>query len=331
MNSADGLTNSAILLLSLGEEQAAEVFKHLAPKEVEKVGAAMAALGNITRDRIDGVLKHFTDEAENQTPLGTDNDDYVRKVLTRALGEEKAGFLLSRIVKNNSTEGIDTLKWMDASMIAELIQFEHPQIIASILVHLERDVAAEVLKLFTERNRNDVVMRIATLDGIQPAALRELNEVLSKLMSGTESKKDTLGGVRTAAEILNFVGSGVETATVEAIKESDPDLAQKIVDEMFLFENLAEVEDKSIQIILREVQSESLVIALKGADEALREKIFKNMSARAAEMLRDDLSSKGPVRIAEVETAQKEILKTARRLADEGQIVLGGSGADSYL
>jgi len=327
----DGLTNSAILLLSLGEEQAAEVFKQLAPKEVEKIGAAMAALGNVTRDRIEGVLKSFANDAENQTPLGNDNDEYVRNVLTRALGEEKAGFLLSRIVKQNGSEGIDTLKWMDASMIAELIQFEHPQIIASILVHLERDVAAEVLKLFTERNRNDVVMRIATLDGIQPAALRELNEVLSKLMSGTESKKDSLGGVRTAAEILNFVGSGVEAATVEAIKESDPDLAQKIVDEMFLFENLAEVEDKSIQLILREVQSESLVIALKGADEALREKIFKNMSARAAEMLRDDLSSKGPVRIAEVEAAQKEILKSARKLAEDGQIVLGGGGADSFL
>lgn len=327
----DGLVNSAILLLSLGEEHAAEVFKHLAPKEVEKVGAAMAALGNVTRDRIDGVLRSFADDAGNQTPLGTDNDDYVRKVLTRALGEEKAGFLLSRIVKQNGSQGIDTLKWMDASMIAELIQFEHPQIIASILVHLERDVAAEVLKLFNERNRNDVVMRIATLDGIQPAALRELNEVLSKLMTGTESKKDSLGGVRAAAEILNFVGSGVEAATVEAIKQSDPDLAQKIVDEMFLFENLSDVEDKSIQLILREVQSESLVIALKGADEALREKIFKNMSSRAAEMLRDDLSSKGPVRVAEVETAQKEILKTARRLAEEGQIVLGGGGADSYL
>ncbi len=329
--SNDGLTNSAILLLSLGEEQAAEVFKQLAPKEVEKIGAAMAALGNITRDRIEGVLKSFAVDAENQTPLGTDNDEYVRKVLTRALGEEKAGFLLSRIVKQGGSGGIDTLKWMDAPMIAELIHFEHPQIIASILVHLERDVAADVLKLFTERNRNDVVMRIASLDGIQPAALRELNEVLSKLMSGTESKKETLGGVRTAAEILNFVGSGIETLTVEAIKESDPDLAQKIVDEMFLFENLAEVDDKSIQLILREVQSEALVIALKGADEALREKIFKNMSSRAAEMLRDDLSSKGPVRVAEVEAAQKDILKSARKLADEGQIVLGGGGADSFL
>lgn len=330
MNS-EGLMNSAVLLLSLGEEHAAEVFKHLGPKEVESLGAAMAALGNVTRDRIEGVWKHFADAAENQTPLGTNNDEYVRKVLTRALGEEKAGFLLTRIIKHNHSEGIDTLKWMDAGMIAELIQFEHPQIIASVLVHLDRDVAAEVLKLFPERNRNDVVLRIATLDGIQPAALRELNEVLSKLMTGTESKKDSLGGVRTAAEILNYVGSSIESATVEAIKESDPDLAQKIVDEMFLFENLAEVDDKAIQLILREVQSESLVIALKGADEALREKIFKNMSSRAAEMLRDDLSSKGPVRVAEVEAAQKEILKTARKLADEGQIVLGGGGADSFL
>jgi flagellar motor switch protein FliG len=330
MNS-DGLTKSAILMLSLGEEQAAEVFKQLAPKEVEKIGAAMAALGNITRDRIEDVLRNFASDAVNQTALGTDNDKYVRNVLTRALGEEKAGFLLSRIVKHQGSEGIDTLKWMDPPMIAELIQFEHPQIIASILVHLDHDVAAAVLKLFSQRDRQDVIMRIATLDGIQPAALRQLNEVLSKLMSGTESKKGSLGGVRTAAEILNLIGSGIETTTVEGIKESDPDLAQKIIDGMFLFENLVEVDDPSIQLILRDVQSESLVIALKGADEALREKIFKNMSSRAAEMLRDDLASKGPVRVAEVEAAQKEILKSARKLADEGQIVLGGGGADSFL
>lgn len=328
---ADGLTSSAILMLSLGEEHAAEVFKHLAPREVEKLGAAMTAMGGVTRERIDGVLRDFTEAAQDEASLGAGNDDYVRKVLRRALGEEKAGLLLSRIGGDDSADGIDNLRWMDAPMIAELVRLEHPQIIASILAHLERDVAAQVLKLLGEDVRHEVILRIATLDGIQPAALRELNEVLSRLVRGAESRRSSLGGVRTAAEILNFVGTAAESAAIEAIRQSDAVLAEKIVDEMFLFEHLASVDDKSIQLILREVQSEALVIALKGADEALREKIFKNMSSRAAEMLRDDLSSKGPVRVAEVEAAQKDILKAARKLAEEGQIVLGGGGADNFV
>jgi flagellar motor switch protein FliG len=327
----DGLMQSAILLLSIGEEHAAEVFKHLSPKEVEKLGTTIAELGTVRKDQLDLVLKRFENDAEEHASVGTNNDEYIQRVLTRALGEDKAGFLLSRIVKRKGEEGIETLKWMDPALVAELIHNEHPQIIATILVHLERDTAAEVIKLFNERTRNDVVLRIATMDGVQPLAMRELNEVLSKLLSGQESKSGSLGGVRTAAEILNYVGSSVEAVTVEALKEVDPDLAQKIQDEMFLFENLAELDDRSIQIILREVQSESLVVALKGADEGLREKIFKNMSSRAAEMLRDDLSSKGPVRISEVEAEQKEILKTAHRLAEEGQIMLGGGGADSFV
>jgi flagellar motor switch protein FliG len=328
---ADGLQQSAILLLSLGEEHAAEVFKHLSPKEVQKLGTAMAQLANVRKDQIDVVLKRFEDDAEGHSPLGSGNDEYVRRVLTRALGEDKAAFLLSRIIKDRDDHGIETLKWMDPPTVAELIHNEHPQIIATILVHLDRDTAAEVVKLFNDRTRHDVMLRIATMDGVQPLAMRELNDVLSKLLHGQETRKDSLGGVRAAAEILNYVGTTVETATVDAIKEADPDLAQKIVDEMFLFENLADVDDRGIQLILREVQSESLVVALKGADESLREKIFKNMSSRAAEMLRDDLASKGPVRVSEVEAEQKEILKVARRLAEEGQIALGGGGGDGFL
>lgn len=327
----DGLMQSAILLLSLGEDHASEVFKHLAPKEVERLGAAMTALGNVRRDQIDVVLKRFENDAEEQTSLGSGNDDYVRRVLTRALGEDKAGFLLSRIVDERQDNGIETLKWMDPKTVADLIHNEHPQIIATILVHLERDTAADVLKIFDDRTRHDVLLRIATLDGVQPLAMRELNDVLSKLLSGAESKKGSLGGIRAAAEMLNFVGTAIETAAVEAIKEVDPDLGQKIQDEMFLFESLANLDDRAIQLILREVQSESLVIALKGADDALQEKIFKNMSSRAAEMLRDDLASKGPVRLSEVEAEQKEILKVTRRLAEEGQIVIGGGGADSFV
>ncbi len=329
--SAEGLTNSAILLFSLGEELAAEVFKQLDPKEVRSLGSAMAKLGNVSKDQINVVLSAYETDAQNFTSFGHSNDDYIRNVITRALGEDKAGFLLSHIVKDKGAQGIDTLNWMDAELVSELIQNEHPQIIASILVHLERDIAADVLKRLPERLRTDATLRIATLDGIQPVALRELNEVLSKLLSGKEGKQKSLGGTRAAAEILNFLGEGIDTAIIEAIKTSDEKLSQQIVDEMFLFENLLEVDDKGIQLIMRDVQSETLVVALKGADEALREKILKNMSSRAADTLRDDLSSMGPVRLSEVEAAQKEMLKVARALADDGQIMLGGGGGDSFV
>ena len=331
MNAAapDGLTSSAILLLSIGEEQAAEVFKHLSPKEVQKVGQAMARLENVTREQVDAVMENFTSEAGQQVSLSANTDEYVRNVIAKALGNDKANLLIDRIIQVRDTSGIQGLKWMDAVAVAELIQNEHPQIIASILVHLDGDQAADIVKLFTERLRTDVMLRIATLDGIQPLALRELNDVLAKLLTGSENiKKSALGGVRAAANILNFVGSSIETATVEAIRGQDADLAQKILDEMFVFENLLDIEDRSIQMVLREVQSESLIIALKGATESMREKIFKNMSSRAAEMMREDLESKGPVRISEVEAEQKEILKVARRLAEEGQIMLGGGGGD---
>ncbi len=325
----DGLTSSAILLLSIGEEHAAEVFKHLSPKEVQKVGQAMARLENVTREQVDAVMENFASEAGQQVSLSANSDEYVRNVISKALGDDKANLLIDRIVQVRDTSGIQGLKWMDAATVAELIQNEHPQIIASILVHLEGDQAAGIVKLFNERLRTDVMLRIATLDGIQPSALRELNDVLAKLLTGNEHvKKAALGGVRAAADILNFVGSSVETATVESIREQDAELAQKILDEMFVFENLLDLEDRAIQMVLREVQSESLIVALKGATEPMREKIFKNMSTRAAEMMREDLESKGPVRVSEVEAEQKEVLKIARRLAEEGQIMLGGGGGD---
>jgi flagellar motor switch protein FliG len=331
MNDA-GIHDSALLLLSIGEEAAAEVMKHLAPKEVQKIGEAMTKMQGVTRDRVEHVLATFNEHAAGQTAIGTDNDGYIRDVLTRALGEDRAGFILDRILQGSDSSGIESLKWMDAGSVAELVKNEHPQIIASILVHLERDQASDVLGHLVERLRNDVLLRIATLDGIQPNALRELNDVLGKLMTGGEHlKKAPLGGVRAAAEILNFMGATQETVVIEAVREYDAELAQKIIDEMFVFENLLDVDDRGIQALLREVQSESLIVALKGANEALREKIFKNMSQRAAEMLRDDLEAKGPVRVSEVEAEQKEILKVVRRMAEEGQIVLGGKGDDQFI
>ena len=331
MASEDGITKSAMLLLTLGEDEAAEVLKHLGPREVQKLGAAMAALKSVPRDKVEAVVDEFYEETQRGAPVTAD-EEYIRGMLTKALGDDRAANLISRILQGGDTAGIESLKWMDAATVAELIKNEHPQIIATIMVHLEFDHAGEILKHFTDRLRNDVLLRIATLDGVQPTALQELNDALTRILSGSANiKKTAMGGVRTAAEILNFVGTAHETAIIDNVREYDPDLAQKIIDEMFVFDNLIDVDDRGIQLLLREVQSESLILALKGANEAMREKVFKNMSQRAAEMLREDLESKGPVRLSEVEREQKEILKIARRLADEGQIQLGGKGEDEFV
>jgi flagellar motor switch protein FliG len=331
MASEDGITKSAMLLLTLGEDEAAEVLKHLGPREVQKLGAAMAALKSVPRDKVEAVVDEFYEETQRGAPVTAD-EEYIRGMLTKALGDDRAANLISRILQGGDTAGIESLKWMDAATVAELIKNEHPQIIATIMVHLEFDHAGEILKHFTDRLRNDVLLRIATLDGVQPTALQELNDALTRILSGSANiKKTAMGGVRTAAEILNFVGTAHETAIIDNVREYDPDLAQKIIDEMFVFENLIDVDDRGVQLLLREIQSESLILALKGANEAMREKVFKNMSQRAAEMLREDLESKGPVRLSEVEREQKEILKIARRLADEGQIQLGGKGEDEYI
>ena len=283
-------------------------------------------------DALLGRLEDFRTETEQNTSLGLDSDDYIRIVLTKALGDDKAASLLNRILGTRDASGIESLKWMDSQSVADLIRNEHPQIVATILVHLERYHACEVLDHFSERLRNDVVLRIATLDGVQPAALRELNEVLTKLLTGNEVlKKKPMGGIRAAAEILNFLSGESEASVMANLKNYDGDMAQKIMDEMFVFENIIDIDDRGIQILLREVQSDSLIIALKGAGQDLRDKIFKNMSQRAADMMREDLESKGPVRLSEVEAQQKEILQIVRRLSDEGQIMLGAKGDDAYV
>ncbi len=319
--------------MSLGEEEAAEVFKFLGPKEVQKLGTAMAALQNVTRTQVDTVLDEFRREAEGQSGLGGDSADYIKTVLTKALGSDRAANLIERILHGGDTAGIESLKWMDAAAVAELIKNEHPQIIATILVHLDRDQASEILGFFVERLRNDVILRIATLDGIQPTALKDLNDVLMRLLTGSNNtiKKAAMGGTRVAAEILNFMPAAIETTVIATVRDFDPEIAQKIQDDMFTFDNLIDLDDRAIQLLLREVQSESLIVALKGANTELRERIFKNMSTRAAEMLREDLDAKGPVRVSEVEAEQKEILKIVRRLADEGQIALGGKGEEAFI
>jgi len=329
---AQGLEDAAILMMSLGEEEAAEVFKHLTPKEVQGLGETIAKMKTIPRDRVETVLNRFADQAQEQSLLVTDTDEYVKSVLRKALGDDKANLLIDRILQGGDTSGIESLKWMDASSVAELLRNEHPQIVAAILVHLDFDQASSVLKCFGERQRNEVVVRIATLDGIQPSALKDLNDVMSKVLAGGDKlRKASLGGVKTAAEMINLLGGSVETSVLDYIREADNELAQKIMDNMFTFDDLEKIEDKGIQLLLKEVQSESLVIALKGATPEMREKVFRNMSTRAAETLREDLESRGPVRVSEVESEQKEMLKIVRRLSDEGQIVLGGGGDDQFL
>lgn len=324
-----GLNDAAILLMSLGEEEAAEVFKHLSPKEVQKLGETIARMKSVSREKVDSVINRFSDAASAQSLLVSDTGDYVRSVLRRALGDDKASLLIDRILQGGDVSGIESLKWMDPLSVAELLRNEHPQIVAAILVHLDSEQAAAVLMQLTDRQRSEVLLRVATLEGIQPTALKDLNEVLFKVLAGGDKiRKTSLGGIKTAAEIINLMGSNVEGTVLESIRGYDPDLAQKIMDKMFVFEDLLKLDGKSVQLVLKEVSTDALVVSLKGATNELRELVLANMSTRAAEALREDLESRGPMRLSEVEMQQKEILKIVRRLADEGQIMIGGGGED---
>lgn len=326
-----GIRRSSVLLFTLGQAEAIEVFKYLGPKEVQKLSLAMASLSNLSHEEVEKVVGQFKDEYAARANFGA-TDEYLRTVLMEALGPDKAANLLDKILQGNDHSGIESLKWMDPQSAADLIRNEHPQIIATIMVHLDPDLSSAILSYFPERMRNEVLIRTATLEGVQPQALRELNDVLTQLLSGSDRvKKSAAGGVGMTAEILNFLGSNIEASALSYIREYDPELAQRIQDKMFVFDNIIEIDDRSIQTILREVASDSLVVALKGTSQELKDKIFRNMSSRAAEMLRDDLESKGPVKLSEVEAEQKEILKIVRKLADEGQIVLASKGGDEGL
>ncbi len=326
------IDQAAILLMSIGEADAAEILKHLGPKEVQQLGHAMSQLRNVEQKEVEAVLASFLSEVRTLTGLGIGSEGYIRSMLISALGEDKANGLVDRIVMGGSTSGLDTLKWMESRAVADIIRNEHPQIQAIVVAYLDADQAAEVLTLFPEKVRLDIIMRIASLDTVQPAALQELNDILEKQFTGSNSAQSkSLGGYKTAAEIMNNVDSAIETELMDAIKEVDEDMGTQIQDLMFVFENLKDVDDRGIQALLREVSSEILIIALKGADESLQEKIFQNMSKRAAELLRDDLEAKGPVKVSEVETCQKEILTIARRMADAGELVLGGGAGEQMI
>ncbi|MCE8014799.1 flagellar motor switch protein FliG [Halomonas sp. MCCC 1A17488] len=326
-----GVRRSAILMLALDEDSAAEVFKYLAPKEIQQLSMEMAEMDQVSHEDMQQVMLEFHRETEEFIALNLNSSDHIRSVLTKALGSERATSLIEDILESTGTSsGIDSLNLMEASMVAELIRDEHPQIIATILVHLERHQAADVLELFDDKLRNDVVLRIATFSGVQPAALQELTEVLSGMLDGQNLKRSKMGGVRTAAEILNLMNSSLEETAIETVRAHSEDLAQKIIDEMFLFENLMDLDDRSIQLVLKEIDTNSLVVALKGAPEGLMEKFLRNMSRRAADLLREDMEARGPIRVSQVEAEQKAILQVVRRLADSGEIVLSG-GDDTYV
>ncbi len=328
-----GLERSALLMLGLGENHAAEVLKYMEPKEVQEIGMAMATLTNITNSQMELVMHEFVEAIGEQTSLGMGSDEYIRNMLTKALGSDKASGVIDRILLGRNSKGLEQLKWMDPKAIAELIRYEHPQIIAIVMSFLDPDQAAGVLAEFHDpRVRNDVIMRIATLEGIQPNALQELDKILERQLEGnTNIKSSALGGVKKAADILNFVDGSIEAEIIEGIQKADEDLAQEIQDNMFVFENLIDLDDRSMQTLLREVSTDQLLLALRGAPDALKEKIFSNMSSRAAEMLKDDLEAAPPVKVSDVEAAQKEILSIARKLADAGEIMLGGGGGDDFI
>lgn len=318
---------AAILLMTLGEGDAAEVLKHMGPKEVQRVGAEMSKLANVEQDQVQTVMANFMEQVRHLTGLGVGADNYIRNMLVTALGSDKANGLIDRILMGGNTTGLDTLKWMEPRSVADIIRNEHPQIQAIVIAYLDSDQAAEIMGFFPDPVRLDIMMRLSSLDTVQPSALQELNDILEKQFSGNAASQTTaMGGYKCAAEIINNLDSGIANELMEAIKEVDEDIGTQIQDLMFVFDNLREVDDRGIQALLREVSTELLIVALKGADTELQEKVFSNMSSRAAELLRDDLEAKGPVRVSEVEAAQKEILVVARRLADAGEIMLGGGG-----
>jgi len=327
-----GIRKSAIFLMSLGEEGASNVLKLLPQSTVHSLGAAMAALSQVKHDEVSEVLEEFRTETEQYSALHLNTNSYLRSVLTKALGTDKAAVVLERIFKtSDSTSGIERLNQLEAPEVVELIRDEHPQIIATLLIHMERSKAAAVLEKLPERVRHDAVLRVATFGGVQPAALNELTEVLSDILSGEGVKRSSLGGIRAAAEIVNLMGSMQESGVITHVREYDAVLAQKMIDEMFLFENLLEIEDRGIQLLLKEIESESLIIALKGAPQSLRDKFLKNMSSRASESLREDIEMRGPVRVSQVEAAQKDILQIVRRMSDSGELVIGTPGSDAYV
>ena len=323
------LEKAAIMMISLGDNDAAEILRHLGPKEVQKIGETMARLDNVSQTQVETIMDEFLDEAEDQTGIGIGNDKYIRSMLTMALGDEKAKTLADRILRDDNTQGLDTLRWMEPRQVAEILRYEHPQIQTVVVSYLDPDQAAQVLAYFDERVRLDLILRIAAMDRVQPEAISELNDLLEASFATNRNAQDTvMGGVHHAASILNFAGNTIETQILSGIERYDAELAKTISELMFVFDNLRDMDNRSLQLLLRNTSNDQLVIALKGADSILQDKILGNVSERAAEIIRDDMEAKGPVRVKDVDAAQKEILAIAKSMAEEGLIMLGKGSED---
>jgi flagellar motor switch protein FliG len=328
MSQLSGTQRAAVLMLLLGEQQAAEIIRYLNPKEVQALGAAMVLVVDLSQEAVNSVLDEFVMTIKKQTNLGLGTTDYVEKVLKRALGDDKAASVLNRIMPGQSTKGLEILSWMDPRSIADMIYGEHPQVIAIILSVLEHQVAADVLTYLPDEARPEIMQRVASLDTVQPSAMTELEAIMKKQFSNnSSSKSSSFGGVKAAARIMNLTKTELEASVILGLNKLDPDLTLRIQDNMYTFENLTTMENRGIQLLMRNVDTDQLMIALKGATEAVKDKFFGNMSERARSMFKDDMEAKGPMRITDVEEAQKKIMRTARKLADAGELMLGG-GAD---
>jgi flagellar motor switch protein FliG len=320
-----GTQRAAVLMLLLGEQQAAEIIRYLNPKEVQSLGAAMVSVADLSQEAVNAVLDEFVATIKKQTNLGLGTSDYVEKVLKRALGEDKAASVINRIMPGQGSKGLDILEWMDARSIADMIRGEHPQVTAIILSLLENQVAADVLNYLPADSRSEIMQRVASLDTVQPSAMEELEAIMKKQFSNnSSSKSSSFGGVKAAARIMNMTKTELEASVMLGLNALDPDLTQRIQDNMFTFDNLTSVDNRGIQVLMRNVEPDQLMIALKGANDDVKDKFFGNMSERARSMFKDDMDAKGPTRIADVEEAQKKIMRIARKLSDSGDLVLGG-------
>ncbi len=328
MSQLSGTQRAAVLMLLLGEQQAAEIIRYLNPKEVQALGAAMVSVADLSQEAVNAVLDEFVLTIKKQTNLGLGTTDYVEKVLKRALGDDKAASVLNHIMPGQSTKGLDILSWMDPRSIADMIYGEHPQVIAIILSVLEHQVAADVLTYLPDEARPEIMQRVASLDTVQPSAMSELEAIMKKQFSNNSStKSSSFGGVKAAARIMNLTKTELEASVIVGLNKLDPDLTLRIQDNMYTFENLTTMDNRGIQVLMRNVDTDQLMIALKGASDPVKDKFFGNMSERARSMFKDDMEAKGPMRITDVEEAQKKIMRTARKLADAGELMLGG-GAD---
>jgi flagellar motor switch protein FliG len=328
----EGSERAAVLLLGLGEGHAAEVIKHLEPKEVQKLGVAMAGLTGINQSQLENVYDGFLTAAEQSGGLSVDSENYVKTMLTKALGESRATSMIDRITSNAEQTGLHALKWLDSATVMDIIRGEHPQIIATILTYLDSEQAANVIAQFPEDKRVDLLVRMSSIEAIKPEALEKLGQIIEAQLAGQKGgKKSSIGGIKSVADVINYLDASVESEVLDGIKGTDETLCESIKEQMFIFENLAEVDGRSIQVLLRDISSDDLILALKGADARVKQKIFSNMSKRAAELMKDDLEAKGPVKVSEVEAAQKEILAVARRLAESGEMNLGGKGGEEMI